>query len=238
MKRKKFETLQAGRRVQLFFDANADALGRDEAVRLRGTIDPLIEELAALEQEQKSSISGGVGHTAYLEKLRVEIYENYVNNIGNAARAELRDTPEFPMLVMPSRVPDSEFVTRVNTLIGGAEKHQAVLIDNGLRVDFIAELRAAVAGLMTASDTRSRLNSRRNAATNGIDAADKAVRGQLGVLDGRLSSMLKQNPALLADWKASSKIHKRPITLLRGGDVNLGDDAESPSVEPPPAASD
>jgi hypothetical protein len=220
MKRKKFETLQAGRRVQLFFGANADALGRDEAARLLGTIDPLIEKLAAFEQEQTSSISGGIGHTAYLEKLRVELYENYVNKIGNAARAELRETSEFPMLVMPFRVPDSEFVNRVNTMIGVAEKHQAVLIDNGLPVDFLAGLRAAVAELMTATDTRSRLNSRRNAASVGIEAADKAVREQLGVLDGRLSAMLKENPALLADWKASCRIHKRPVTPLRGGSVN------------------
>jgi hypothetical protein len=235
MKAKKFETLKAGRRVQLFFVAHAEEVGAELVAKLRALIDPLVEQLTALMDEQMSSTSSGIGHTKHHEQLRIAMYERYLNSIGLTAKSALRQTPEFPNLVMRTRMSDGKFVSSVATLIDASKPHETVLVANGSPVDFIAGLQAALAAYLASIDTRGRLDSRRKAATKGIEVVEPKLRATLSQVEGALIGVLRNNPALKADWGASRKIHKRPINPLRGGSPKLDDGSDASSaVQPPP----
>jgi hypothetical protein len=234
MRARKFETLLAGQHVLLFFDARANDIGVELTTKLRARIAPLVEQLMAFKMEQESSISLGLGHTMHHEQLRLALYANYLTLIGRTAKSALRQTPEFPMLVLRSRMPDGEFVSAVAVLIGAAKPHEALLIEHGSSVDFIAGLQAALAEYKASTDTRSRLNSRRNAASKGIDVLEPLLKKAIDEAEAMMFTVRKADPVLAADWAASSKIHKRPINPLRGGSPNISDGSEpSPPTEPP-----
>jgi hypothetical protein len=222
MKRKQGMTLEAGQRALGFFDAHADVIGRDAVVRLRELIEASVAELQAFELEQVAATGSAKGETTVQESLRRDIYVRSLLPIRVIANRALREAAELPVLKVRSRVPrDGEFVTKVIALANAAEKHEAVFIDHGMQPDFLAQLDAALADLMASTERRGRHYGRRSAATAGLKAADKSLKDNLVVADSVLKPILKSDADLLADWVASSKIHKTYVEPARYANIKL-----------------
>jgi hypothetical protein len=222
MKHKQSMTLEAGQRALGFFDAHAAAIGNETVGRLRTLIEQRVAELQAFQLEQEISIGSAKGETVVQENARREIYERFLCPIRGIADRMLREKPELPLLKVRSRVPrDGDFITKVITFANAAEKHEAAILNAGMPADFLAQLDAWLGALTRSTETRARLHSRRSAATAGLKAADRGLRDNLSIATSQMKTILKSDSALLADWMASSTIHKPYVEPARYASIKL-----------------
>jgi hypothetical protein len=200
-------TLDALRRVEGFLDAQATALGAVIPTSLRARLDGAVTQLAGFQVEQSAAAGTAKGETANQVALRKSFRTQFMRPIARIAKASLKGTGEFPNLtVASSRLRNSDFAGAAQALADAAAKHEKTFTDGGMPVDFLTQLRAAIAQLAASKDAQDRGLSRRSAATQGIKDSNKTAHDVLVVLDSVISPALKTNKSLLADWKASKKI--------------------------------
>ena len=228
-------TLDAGRRVEVFLDTQAAALGKAVSPTLRAKLDDAVTQLGGFQIEQATAKGTALGETTNQVALREELYQTFMVQIGRTAKVALRQTPEYPNLVVPSGARRKlDFVARANQFADAAAKHEAVIVEHGMPTDFLAQLKAAIAGVVASADARERSLSRRKAATAGAVTADKAVRTSIGLIDGVVKPLLKKNTSLLADWQASKLIRALPVTPLPTGGIVVAP-APTPATTSAPA---
>ena len=221
MKRKHSMTRDAGRGALRFFNAHGDSIGRPLAI-VRARIEADVAAIDAFQLEQGSAIDSARGETSVQENVRRDIYIRFLQPIRVVANSALRDTAEFPSLQVRSRVPrDGDFVTKVITLANAAEKHEAVFLAQGMQVDFLAQLDAALGDLLKSCERRGRLHGRRSAATAGLKAAEKSLRDNLVVATSQVKRIVARQADVLAEWMASSKIHHAPVEPMRSVGIHL-----------------
>jgi hypothetical protein len=236
MKNTQVKTQVVGTRVQGFLDAHADAVAGVVRPAVRARLDQLVKQMGDYALEQKATTSGALTATATQPQLRKEFYELFIKRIAIITKHVIGQVPEYDALVLKfDDTKEPSFVATANMLADAAEKYQDVLVANGLPSDFVAQMRALIGQLTTTTATRDRHVGRRVGATAALTAADRAFRELIAQLDSLLVPVLKNNPAVLADWKASSRIPQLPVNPLPTGDLVM---PETPtgSTEPAPAA--
>jgi hypothetical protein len=234
--------LDAGRRVQVFLDAQAATLGKVVPPTIRAMLDDAVTQLAGFQIEQATAVGTAKGETVNQTTLRDDLYQRFMVQVGRTAKVELRNTPEFPNLVVSALARRKlDFVSTATKFADAAAKHEQLLIDHGMPADFLVQLRAAIAAVSASADSRGRNVARRIAATQGCIAMNKALRQKIGQIDGLIKPALKKNAALLADWRASKQIRQLPVTPLPTGGTVVTP-APTPAAQPttppvvPPAA--
>jgi hypothetical protein len=241
MQSTRIRTLDAGRRVQVCLDTQAAALGNAVSPTLRAKLDDAVTQLGGFQVEQATAQGTALGETVNQAALRDALYQKFMVQIGRTAKVALRDTPEYPNLVVPATARRKlGFPATANQFADAAAKHEAVIVEHGMPADFLVQLHAAIAEVVASADARERALSRRKAATAGSGTADKAVRDTIGLVDGVVTPLLKKNTSLLADWKASKLIRQLPVTPLPTGSTVVTP-APTPSAQPttapvPPSA--
>lgn len=186
----------------------------------RRELDTAVAQLVEFRLEQAVITGLARQETANLAALRHEIYANFGSPIRAVAEARLRDVPDYEMLLLPSRAKThGEFLAKAVSLADAAAKHETFLGKAIMRPNFLSELRSAIARYFAMHDSRARHLSRKSAARAGIAAADKAARKVIGLLDGALTPLFRDDPGLLADWKTSCRIHKTPVDPSSTGDI-------------------
>jgi hypothetical protein len=200
-------TLDALRRVQGFLDAQVTALGALIPPSLRARLDGAVTALVGFQVEQSAAAGTAKGETANQSALRKDLRTQFMRPIARIAKASLKGNGDLPTLTAPSsRLRNTDFAGAAQALTDAAAKHEKTFTDGGMPVDFLTQLRTAIAQLAASKDAQDRGMSRRSAATQGITDTNKTAHDVLVVLDSVISPALKTNKSLLADWKASKKI--------------------------------
>ena len=214
-----------GPRVQSFLDAHAAEV--DLAPLVRADLDTAVSQLERFKAEQLHATSTAIGETAVQKQMRADIYASFLGLIGHTARTKKLDEPA---LIIPQHIKHADLLARVEALLIVAPKHERILVDNGVPPDFLVGLRAAIDKLSASTASRARHWNDRAGATAGLEAANKAVRVEIDVLDRLLLPKLKKtNPALAAAWSAAAKIHRTRVEPRRGGSVKPSDGEGNPT---------
>jgi hypothetical protein len=236
MQRKQLNTLAVGRGVQGFEGRHAAALEGVITPTTRSKLDAAVAQLGDYQGEQQATDALIHGETRNEENLRLKVYEDFLKTIGDVARRELRDKPEFPQMNIPSVVVRSAaFVAKATAAVDGASPYESIMVENGLPADFVAKGHAAIAEVTASADARAAHRSRRYTATIGIANADAEVRSLIGLIDGRVTSALKGNRDVLDDWQASKRIKQVPVNPLPTGSVAIGSSTTDGPQSPAPA---
>jgi hypothetical protein len=231
--------LDAGRRVQVFLDTQAAALGKAVAPSLRAKLDDSVTQLAGFQNEQGTADGAARGATANQAALRDDLFQKFMVPIARAAKIALKNAPELPKLVVSALARrKADFVSTANQFAEAATKDAQVFVDHGMPTDFLTQLQAEIALVTASADAQGRAIARRIAATAGCTAQAKAVKGNIGLLDGVIKPALKGNTALLADWQASKRIRQPAVTPLPTGTTVVAPttaSAPTPTPATPPA---
>jgi hypothetical protein len=234
MKNTQVKTQIVATRVQGFLDAHADVVAGVVRPEIRAQLDQLATQLADYALEQGTTTSAALTATATQPQLRRQFYELFIKPIRIITKRVVGRVPEYDAMVLKLAVTkEPTFVTTANVLADAAQKYEPVLVANGLPSDFVAQMRALIGQLTTTTATRDRHVGRRVGSTAALTAADRAFRELLAQLDSLLVPLLAKNPAVLADWKASSRIPQLPVTPLPTGGVVLPTSPEPVSAAQP-----
>jgi hypothetical protein len=226
-----------GSRVQGFLTAHATELGVTLPPDLRTKLDAAMAQLTAAQAEQGAAEDAAKTATATQKAIRKDMNDRLLRPIARVAKADLKGAPDFDALIVPAgSMAKGVFVSRLNRLADAAVNHEKEFLARLLPTDFIAQLRAAAAQFSATSDSHDRSMSRRTAATSAIAAAERVIREEVAVLNRTLPPHLKSNPALLADWVASSKIQQTTVNPISTGNATPGVPTADPTQQQPAAA--
>ena len=213
-------TLDAARRVQVFLDTHTSVIHNGARVPFRWKLDRAVDQLVACQIEQGTAAGLARQETRALASYRKDLYGRFGSPIRRVAESALRDVPEYPMLFLPSRASThGSYQAMAMRLAAAAAKYEQVLINHMLPPDFNAQMRDLIDKITTTTESRARHMSRKAAATAGLETADRAARDVMDVLDRVLTPLLAPDPALVADWKSSRRIHKTVVTPRSTGVV-------------------
>lgn len=149
------------------------------------------------------------GTTQKYFALRSALLRDHMSPIAGIALAELPNTPEVAPLRMPTRRTSAETVfLAAKAMSKAAEPFSQVFIDAGLAPDFLVQLDAAADAMLALVDLRAQTQGRRTGATKGMTDQLRQGRKAIGALDRMLTSALKDDPALLANWKTLKRVRR------------------------------
>jgi hypothetical protein len=215
MRSRQGAVLESLRRVQAFLDRNGEVL--EPVIKSTGTqLAEVVDQLTRLAVRQDGGTRGGQGETAKQRGLRTTLRVSHMRPIAEVAKLRLREVPDFHALTMPlSNASTQRLITAANAMADAAAPHAAVLVENGLPADFLAQLRAAAEAVISSIAGRSTHQGARSGATAGLLAEEKRGRVVLKVLDSQVIQVLVGNDKLLAEWKLAKKVGRRaavPVT--------------------------
>jgi hypothetical protein len=189
-------------RAQGFFNANPDIAGSLATSTSRRTLDAVITDLRQSAADQGSSAAHGKGATQTQRALRAALLDDHMRPIAAIARQESHDGRLLPALrVSAKKRADSMLCVDALAMADAAAPHAGVFIAAGLALDFLDQLRTAAKALACMATHRSTHRSTGVMATVGIKLSIKRGRTAVQALDAVLSSRLRDNPAMLAQWK-------------------------------------
>lgn len=202
--------LQSLRGVETFVDHHADKLA---GVVQTGAKDRLTRAIAALD-DHVAMQAGGVTEARSLtqkqQALRVRLLRDHMASIARIARADLPNTPELSVLRMPKGRPTvARLAQSVDGMVPLLQQHAAVFTAAGMPADFIPQLTAAADELLESVDERSQSRNRARGATAGLKAKLSEGRKVVWILDSFVTTALKDDAALLAEWRATVRLPQR-----------------------------
>ncbi len=178
-----------------------------------------IAEIATLAGNQDAGHAAWRGASDDRVRLRAELRSKLseISVISKVLDPVLYPTAkaQFKMTVNGSF---ASYVTRGNAFIQAIGPIKAAFVEHGLAADFDEGLAEAVAALEEAgAHTESALQKQMLGTASMLEAARRGIRA-VRVLDSIVSPRLRStNPALLAVWKAVTKIERPPKRAETGG---------------------
>jgi hypothetical protein len=201
--------LQSLRTVQAFLEENADTLAGVVKTGARQKLQDAIGELSTHASEQTGSTLAAQGATQKQRALRLALVRDHMAPISRIARADLPYTPEIEPLRLPKGRPSTEkLAAAAYGMAKAATPFSEVFVAAGLHTDFIAQLEGAADAMIVSLSERSQSRGKRSGATTGLKAKLRAGRNIVQVLDAFVKSALKDDPALLANWKTVKRVLK------------------------------
>lgn len=233
MQARRARTLDAGQRVEGFLDSNAATIGAAITPVLRAKFGDAVSRLAQAERDQTIATDLALGETSAGQALRQDMYDRCIAPIAKAAAMTLGTEAEFAALQMPAELRQKRvFLAKANAVLEAATVHESALVAFGLSPDFLAQLKAGIAQVEASKISRGSQVTKRTTATEAIDAASKAVRDFVALLDRLLAPTLRANPHLMAGWKSAKSIYKLPVTPLPNGDDSTASDTQPAAATP------
>jgi hypothetical protein len=201
--------LQSLLNVQAFLEENASRL---EDVVKSGAKQQLVDAIALLEghaNDQVGSALASQGATKKQQALRTALLRDHMAKISSIAHAEFPRTPEFEPLRMPRGRPSPQKLrAAASGMAQTAHAHAEVFVAAGLPADFIDQLNAAADAMIASLGERSQSRGRRTGATSGLKEKLSAGRKIVKVLDAFVTSALKDDLSLLANWKVVKRVQR------------------------------
>ena len=233
MKHEQSQLLEALRQVQVFLDRNASVVGPTIAVSRRN-LDDVVNSLTAHAAMQETGGMNSRGETAKQKTLRAALRKDHMAPIAEVAKQKLRDVPEFHALVMPAATSSSaRLAAHAAAMADAAKAHEQVFKDAGLPDDFIDSLATVADEVSKSIDDRKQHSSKRSGATAGLLAEEKRGRSMLKLINSLVMPRLRNNDALLGEWKAAKRVPRKPGPTPTA----VGNAAPTPAANvPTPAA--
>jgi len=201
-----FETLRQMRR---FLDDNTSTLDVVILSRAREHLDETVERISALAVDQVGGGRTAQGETAKQAALRLDLRYYHMQPIALIAGHALREKPEFTSLELPRfKVRGRRLITAARDMANAAEQYTELFVDEGLRPDFVAKLRAATDRLEESMVARDQSNGQRAGATAGLKAEAKRGRMLIKLLDSLVRPQLGVNDALIREWEVASHVQR------------------------------
>jgi hypothetical protein len=232
MQSKQANMLQSLESVQAFLEENAATLAGAVNSSARQKLADAIADLAAhVVQQSGSSIASRAATKRKLD-FRRTLIRDHMEPIAEIARADLPPTPGLDALRMPKGTPSAQQLAAVAR---GMAKQAAPYVDlfvaGGRSKDFIAQLTAAADAMMVADEERLQSRGRLSGATKGLTEKLAAGRKAVRVLNALMKSALKDDPALLANWRVVKRVRKPAVRPVGGTTI-----PPAPAPAPAPAA--
>lgn len=203
--------LEALKRIQQFLDVHADVLGTVNGSSARRTLDTVTTELSTHAVEQGSNTARAVGETRNFKAVRDHLRRTIMQPVIDMARAKLPDAPQVGALRLPSpEVTGVRLVAAAGALANAVEPYAAVLVESGLKPDFVQSLRTGVAQLDASLTARRAFQRRRGEATASLGTQARTARRAIRMLDAAVSQQLGDQPALLEQWKKLKRVPRKP----------------------------
>jgi hypothetical protein len=195
---------EAGHRVELFLDANADAVKPFVSAQCRANLDASVDEFDTLWAQQIGSKGMGKGMTAALKQMRKDIYVAFLEPIAIFAK-HVKD----PRLIVYGKVKrQREFLGNLEMLAQVAPKYESELIAFGFPTDILAKLRAAVDDIQNATDVRGRSWGSGAGATGGLAGVNTKIRANIDIIEGNMTPLLNKNGELRAEWETARRMRE------------------------------
>jgi hypothetical protein len=220
MNKKQMPTLEAGQRIQAFFNANPDTVGVFVTAHQRAELDAHVAALRSFDAELLEATVGAKAETARMKAIRAEVHSDFFGPASDAARMLSANAPDLKRLILPSRIVRAgDFEIKAAVFADDLETYADVLRGYTPVADEVPQLRALLAQFAQSKATQASNRGRSKGATKGIKLADAALRSHINVMDGTLTPRLRKNPPLLANWKVTRHIHKTAVSPRRGGSL-------------------
>jgi len=221
------------RAAKAFLDTNAAALGGVVDTGARKRLDDAIATLTDHVATQTGSNLAAQGATQRHYSLRQILLRDHMLPIARIARADLPVSPAIEPLRMPKGKPTAErLAAAAYGMAKAAEPYASVFVAAGMSDDFIKQLTDAADALLSSLGDRTENRGARAGATAGLKARLTEGRRIVGVLDAFVKTALRDNPALLANWKIVKHVQK-----TASGPTPLGPaPAPSPALPAPSTA--
>ena len=195
--------------AKAFMVQNALRMPSVAASGTKQDLDDAITNLEAHSESQASRILIALGTTQRVMSLRAVLLRDHMAHVAGIARAKLPATPELMPLRLPQRrLSDRNLASAADAMAAAATPFAQVFVDAGLPQDFIARLSGAADALLASRELLKQTQGQRSGATEGLDDMLRHGRRTLKALDSFVVSALKDDPALLANWKMLIRVRK------------------------------
>lgn len=207
MQSRQSNTRQSLHDVQAFLDLNAGRLGAIAATGMRQKLDAEIVELDTFAAGQAGHGMVAKGTTQKYRVLREALLRDHMAPIASLARAELPRAPEIAPLLMPrGRISVDKLALHATAMAHAAAPFREMFVRACLPADFIEQLVAATDAMLEAFRQRSLTRGMHAGATRGLGAKLSECRKIVRVLDRLVTSALRDDPALLANWQSLRRV--------------------------------
>lgn len=208
------------RAVAGFIDANASQLGN---VAATGARQRLNDAITALDGHISNQSGGSLVARSLTQKqraLRVALVRDHMKAVSNIAKADLPRTTEFaPLRMSNGRIPGEKLAAAAIAMAQLAQLHTPVFIAAGLPSDFAAQLIGAANNLLDSLASRVQKRGVSKSGTAGMKTKLTEARKVVHILDAFVTSALKDDSSLLANWKL---VMRTPKSSAHSGDSTIG----------------
>jgi len=189
-------------------------------------LDDILSELESHAVRQDGGQRRAVGETANQRVLRLAL-RFAMRPIAEVATAQLRETPQFASLRLPShRLRGMTLVSAARTMADAATPHKELFVASGLPADFIEQLLRAADAVSDSYEVRRDNQSVRKGATRGLLESERRGRKELRILDSLVIPALGNDDAMLEEWESARRIQNKPGPAQETG--------RAPGEGPPP----
>lgn len=219
MKSKQSRGLQAFRRATAWFAAHPDVIPNSgsSAKALQNQLDALngvVERMTAQATQQTTQAQQALLVAHDEVEQRKALRNPHMSSIVQVARALHGTVPGIGILQMPDAQATSEQLVRAaQSMQTTAAIYKDVLVEHGLPEDFLEQLASSTTTLRQSIDARGVAQSSRHQATTQLESDLKLGRRIVGIIDGSLTHVLKDQQAVLSSWKQAKRITIKGVAV-------------------------
>lgn len=192
-------------------------------------LDEIIRQMTGTGEEQDASDRRSRGETVRQAALRQQLWDRHMVPISRIAR-RVFGVPEMDVKFrLPRKSADNQVLLDAGRgMAQAAEQHAEVFTQEGLPVEFVAQLRGAIEELSGALGARVEHQRRRQTSRQALQKLVKRGVAAVDVLDAIVKPRLQGQPELLTTWNRL----KRPMEPGGGPAAVIGE----PDISPEKAA--
>jgi hypothetical protein len=146
------------------------------------------------------------------KEAKAKLLDQNMEVIMRTAVSDLPRSPELKeLMTVNRRASIARLLQAADGMASAATPFEAILIEGGLKPDFIASLRAAAKDLQAAVDDKATAVAKTGSATRSLTTLDRAAKRAIAVIDSHVKIDLKNEPDLLSEWKLIKRPQKVPV---------------------------
>jgi hypothetical protein len=206
-------TLAALRGVEGFVDRNSALL---PSVVSPATVQARMQALL-VRMNARVGLQDGIARSARMltqtkKEAKAKLLDENMEVIKRTAVADLPRSPELKeLMTVNRRASIARLLQAADGMAAAAMPFEAILIEGGLKPDFIASLRAAAKALEVAVDDKKTAVAQTGSATRSLTTLDRAAKRAIALIDSHVKVDLKNEPDLLDEWKSIKRPQKVPV---------------------------
>ena len=209
MKTSQGNTIRSLVNAQEFIRTNAAELGGVDQTDTMHGLDTTITDVADHVTNQNGTARTAKGAAVLEATLRADLVTDHMAPLNRIAKLKLKGIPQLAAFRMPRGRPTTQQVAaHAQGMSRAAAPYAATFISAGMPADFLAQFDSSTAAMLQAQKDRASSQGTSTGATAGLQKLLSTGRQTVHVLDMFIRKTLKNNPTLLASWKAAQRVPK------------------------------